>query len=217
MFLFSIVSVEDSTSGLEKEARSLSSFPTSLFVSTTSPSTLLTSTDAALSTSSSLDSSRSSSALKENFQFSKSVSTSTISAKSSFGTSKSLDLESSSKKFTDSDMSYSSLDKGSSSSPLSGFQSPRMHSHAAIGSSLLSKSSVFVKSANNSRSKLTPSSTSDFPSSPIHKFASEGNVDSLRKLIIDLDADVNLPMKDGTTPTHCAAEFGREGLLLKLN
>lgn len=62
-------------------------------------------------------------------------------------------------------------------------------------------------------SRQFSSSVTDFPSSPIHKFASSGNVDSLRKLIIDLDADVNLPMKDGTTPAHCAAEFGREGLL----
>lgn len=62
-------------------------------------------------------------------------------------------------------------------------------------------------------SRQFSSSVTDFPSSPIHKFASSGNVDSLRKLIIDLDADVNLPMKDGTTPAHCAAEFGREDCL----
>ena len=180
-------------------------------MSAISPSTSI---NTALSTSSLDDSSRSSPALKEDFQFSKSVSTSTISAKSSFGTSLSLDFESS-KKFSDSDMLYSSSAKGSSS-PLTSFQSSRVLSPSAVGSKPLSKSSVLVKSPDKSRSKLTSSSTTDFPSSPIHKFASDGNVDSLRKLMIDLDADVNLPMKDGTTPAHCAAEFGREGLLLNI-
>ena len=30
-------------------------------------------------------------------------------------------------------------------------------------------------------------------------------------LIVDHDADVNLPMKDGTTPVHCAVDRDREG------
>ncbi|XP_045166400.2 cortactin-binding protein 2-like [Mercenaria mercenaria] len=53
----------------------------------------------------------------------------------------------------------------------------------------------------------------DTPSSPIHRYAATGNVDALRKLIVDLEADVNLPMKDGTTPAHCAAENGQEECL----
>ena len=44
------------------------------------------------------------------------------------------------------------------------------------------------------------------------RYASSGNSEALRKLIIDLDADINLPMKDGTTPSHCAAENGQEGM-----
>ncbi|KAH3828027.1 hypothetical protein DPMN_129976, partial [Dreissena polymorpha] len=51
------------------------------------------------------------------------------------------------------------------------------------------------------------------PASPIHRYAATGVVDALRKLIFDLEADVNLPMKDGTTPAHCAAENGQEDCL----
>ena len=43
------------------------------------------------------------------------------------------------------------------------------------------------------------------------RYAALGNVEALCKLIIDLEADVNLPMKDGTTPAHCAADNGHEG------
>ncbi|WAR25566.1 CTTB2-like protein [Mya arenaria] len=53
----------------------------------------------------------------------------------------------------------------------------------------------------------------DIPASPIHRYASLGVVDALRKLIVDLEADVNLPMKDGTTPAHCAAKNGQEECL----
>jgi len=38
-----------------------------------------------------------------------------------------------------------------------------------------------------------------------------GDLDALRMLILDHGADVNLPMKDGTTPVHCAVENGRKG------
>lgn len=48
----------------------------------------------------------------------------------------------------------------------------------------------------------------------IHKLASSGDVDALTKLILDREADVNLPMKDGTTPLICAAEHGHKGLYL---
>lgn len=44
-----------------------------------------------------------------------------------------------------------------------------------------------------------------------NRYAALGQVEALRKLIVELDADVNLPMKDGTTPAHCAAENGHEG------
>ena len=46
----------------------------------------------------------------------------------------------------------------------------------------------------------------------MYRYAAMGSVESLRKLIVDLEADVNLPMKDGTTPAHCAAENGQEGI-----
>ena len=46
------------------------------------------------------------------------------------------------------------------------------------------------------------------------RYAALGTVDALRKLIVDLEADVNLPMKDGTTPAHCAAHHGQPGMLL---
>lgn len=97
-----------------------------------------------------------------------------------------------------------------------------MHAQEPVFQFSSSKTTSFYGASSNSSTKQEPSqalvakavlqSSPEFPSSPIHKFASSGNVDSLRKLIVDLDADVNLPMKDGTTPTHCAAEYGREGL-----
>lgn len=45
----------------------------------------------------------------------------------------------------------------------------------------------------------------------VTRYAATGCVDALRKLIVDLEADVSLPMKDGTSPAHCAAENGQEG------
>ena len=48
----------------------------------------------------------------------------------------------------------------------------------------------------------------------VYRYAASGNVESLRKLIIDLEADVNLPMKDGTTLSHCAAENGNTGRIV---
>ncbi|KAL4226365.1 hypothetical protein ACF0H5_014348 [Mactra antiquata] len=56
----------------------------------------------------------------------------------------------------------------------------------------------------------------DIPSSPIHRYAAMGNLEMLNKLIVELEADVNLPMKDGTTPAHCAAENGQEACLTLL-
>ena len=38
-----------------------------------------------------------------------------------------------------------------------------------------------------------------------------GDLDALRMLILEHGADVNLPMKDGTTPVHSAVEKSREG------
>ncbi|XP_067684963.1 cortactin-binding protein 2-like isoform X2 [Haliotis asinina] len=46
--------------------------------------------------------------------------------------------------------------------------------------------------------------------SPVHKHAACGDLDLLKTLIVERDADVNLPMKDGTTPIHCTAEGGHE-------
>ncbi|XP_041348597.1 cortactin-binding protein 2-like isoform X2 [Gigantopelta aegis] len=53
----------------------------------------------------------------------------------------------------------------------------------------------------------------DIRNSPLHKHAACGQVDSLRTLILDCDADVNLPVKNGTTPVHSAVEFGQVGCL----
>ncbi|XP_046372894.2 cortactin-binding protein 2-like isoform X2 [Haliotis rufescens] len=49
--------------------------------------------------------------------------------------------------------------------------------------------------------------------SPVHKHAACGDLDLLKTLIVERDADVNLPMKDGTTPIHCTAEGGHEHCL----
>ncbi|XP_033745508.1 cortactin-binding protein 2-like [Pecten maximus] len=50
----------------------------------------------------------------------------------------------------------------------------------------------------------------DIVFSPIHKRAHDGDQDALRQLILDREADVNLPLKDGTTPLLCAAESGHQ-------
>ena len=55
------------------------------------------------------------------------------------------------------------------------------------------------------------SSPLDIQNSAVHKMAACGDFDALRMLILDHDADVNLPMKDGTTPVHCAVEKDCEG------
>ncbi|KAK3579051.1 hypothetical protein CHS0354_029909 [Potamilus streckersoni] len=82
---------------------------------------------------------------------------------------------------------------------------------SCVGSSPLFSSSS--SSPQSSLSTLATSISFELPSSPIHKYAANGNLESLRKLILELDADVNLPMKDGTTPIHCAAEAGQEKCL----
>ncbi|OWF43588.1 cortactin-binding protein 2-like isoform X2 [Mizuhopecten yessoensis] len=55
-----------------------------------------------------------------------------------------------------------------------------------------------------------PSNPADIVFSPIHKRAHEGDQDALRQLILDREADVNLPLKDGTTPLLCSAESGHQ-------
>lgn len=56
-----------------------------------------------------------------------------------------------------------------------------------------------------------PSLPADVLSSPVHKFAADGNFSSLQKLIIDSKADVNLSLTDGSTPLIYAAKYGHEG------
>lgn len=56
-----------------------------------------------------------------------------------------------------------------------------------------------------------PSLPADVLSSPVHKFAANGNFSSLQKLITDTNADVNLPLTDGSTPLIYAAKYGHEG------
>ena len=61
------------------------------------------------------------------------------------------------------------------------------------------------------QSPISSSSIAEVEASPLHKFAFDGNFDSLRKLILERDADVNLPLKDGSTPLLKAAENGHDG------
>ncbi|CAC5414143.1 CTTNBP2 N-terminal-like protein [Mytilus coruscus] len=65
--------------------------------------------------------------------------------------------------------------------------------------------------SDSSSSLSSSSSANEIEASPLHKFAFDGNFDSLRKLILECDADVNLPLKDGSTPLLKAAENGHDG------
>ncbi|KAL8602853.1 hypothetical protein ACOMHN_056347 [Nucella lapillus] len=53
----------------------------------------------------------------------------------------------------------------------------------------------------------------DVHTSAVHRLAACGDVGALRMLILQHEADVNLPLKDGTTPVHCAVENDREACL----
>lgn len=68
-------------------------------------------------------------------------------------------------------------------------------------------------------SQHSPSNTStaENDASPLHKYATEGNFDLLRKLILEHEADVNLPLKDGSTPLLRAAERGHDGMTYVLS
>lgn len=46
--------------------------------------------------------------------------------------------------------------------------------------------------------------------------AAAGDLNGLRMLILDRDANINLPMKDGTTPVHCAVENNKDGKCQKI-
>lgn len=71
-----------------------------------------------------------------------------------------------------------------------------------------SKSSISEQPTSNPLS-----STAEADASPLHKYATEGNFDLLRKLILEHEADVNLPLKDGSTPLLRAAERGHDGMI----
>ena len=62
----------------------------------------------------------------------------------------------------------------------------------------------------NAHSAVTNYSLASEITSPIHKAATEGNGDQLRR-ILQCEADVNLPLKDGTAPLFCAANNGHAG------
>lgn len=56
---------------------------------------------------------------------------------------------------------------------------------------------------------------SSFPlginNSIVHKLTASGDVNTLRFLVLENDADVNMPLKDGTTLIHTAVENNQGG------
>ncbi|XP_062568338.1 ankyrin repeat, PH and SEC7 domain containing protein secG-like, partial [Saccostrea cucullata] len=74
----------------------------------------------------------------------------------------------------------------------------------------LGSTSDSVDSDNSLHLDGTPALSADVLNSPVHRFAADGNFTSLQKLIIDSQADVNLPIKDGSTPLILAAKYGHE-------
>ena len=52
----------------------------------------------------------------------------------------------------------------------------------------------------------------DATSYPLHTFAASGDLDKMKHYLgSHKQADVNQPMKDGSTPVHAAAEHGQQG------
>uniref|UniRef100_K1RGY9 Cortactin-binding protein 2 n=1 Tax=Magallana gigas TaxID=29159 RepID=K1RGY9_MAGGI len=74
--------------------------------------------------------------------------------------------------------------------------------------------SIMADSDNSLHIDGAPSLPADVLSSPVHKFAANGNFSSLQKLITDTNSDINLPLTDGSTPLIYAAKYGHEGLRL---
>ncbi|XP_061187409.1 cortactin-binding protein 2-like isoform X2 [Saccostrea echinata] len=70
--------------------------------------------------------------------------------------------------------------------------------------------SIMADSDNSLHLDGTPALSADVLNSPVHRFAADGNFSSLQKLILDSQADVNLPVKDGSTPLIFAAKYGHE-------
>jgi ankyrin repeat protein len=79
-----------------------------------------------------------------------------------------------------------------------------------------SDSTTEINSSSSQQSSISlhsSSSVAEIEASPLHRFAFNGNFDSLRKLILERDADVNLPLKDGSTPLLKATEKGHDGII----
>ena len=74
-----------------------------------------------------------------------------------------------------------------------------------------SKTMIHLSSTMSSALSSSVSSLQQMSQSPIHRLATSGDLEGLRTLIVNHEADVNLPMKDGTTPIHCAVEKNQHG------
>nr|XP_022297732.1 cortactin-binding protein 2-like isoform X2 [Crassostrea virginica] len=70
--------------------------------------------------------------------------------------------------------------------------------------------SIMADSDNSLHLAGAPSLPAEVLSSPVHRFAADGNFSSLEKLLIDTPADVNLPLDDGSTPLIMAAKYGHD-------